>query len=248
MAINVMIVDDSIFIRVLLKDILENTKEEQIKVVASVSNGAEAIKQIRSNPNIDVVTLDIKMPEMNGLETLKEMMKIRRVPVLMISSFTKKGADETIEALSLGAIDFITKESDEEANLLYSKEEEIRQKVIIISKIKVNTYQMFEGFNKEQIRTNLNHLVVVGSSTGGPTALRILLSQIPNDFHSPIVIAQHMPEGGFVEALSEKLNEISIFKVKTIENGEVIKRDTAYLCPGGFNVEIFKEVKKCTWF
>lgn len=244
MAINVMIVDDSIFIRVLLKDILEKTKSEDIKVVASVSNGKEAIKELMSNSKIDVITLDIRMPEMNGLETLKEIMKIRKVPVLMISSLAKKGADETIEALSLGAIDFITKDNDEEANLLYSKEEEIRTKVIAISKTNISAYGMFEVIKKEQLKTDLEHVVAVGSSTGGPAALRILLSQIPKNFHAPIIIAQHMPEGGYIESLADKLNEVSMYRVKVVENGEIVKRDTAYVCPAGFNTEIFKRGTK----
>ncbi|MEJ1518046.1 chemotaxis-specific protein-glutamate methyltransferase CheB [Bacillus cereus] len=244
MAINVMIVDDSIFIRVLLKDILESTTETEIKVVASVSNGKEAIKEVMSNNKIDVITLDIKMPEMDGIETLKEIMKIRRIPVLMISSLVKEGARKTFEALDLGAIDFITKDNDESSNSFYDKSDEIRSKLIAASKSKVISYEMATSKKMTYNHSNIDHIVAIGSSTGGPTALRILMSTIPKEFNAPIVIAQHMPEGGFIQSLAEKLNGHSYYKVKEIENGEEVNKGFAYLCPGGYSVEVFKRGNK----
>ena len=240
MAINVMIVDDSILMRVLLKDIIESISEEGVRVVASVSNGCEALKHIRSNPDIDLVTLDIEMPEKNGLETLREMMQIRRVPVLMISSLTHKGANETIEALSYGAVDFITKIDDEQSNGLMSIKEEIQKKVLVVAKSKptrvppkfINSSLSFSG--------DVKHIVGLGSSTGGPGALRVFLSSITKDFSSPIIIAQHMPKGGFIESLADNLNQNSLYRVKVVENGEKIEKSTAYLCPAGCSVEVFK--------
>lgn len=244
MAINVMIVDDSIFIRVLLRDILENTKDAEIKVVASVSNGKEAIREVLSNKRIDVITLDIKMPEKDGIETLKEIMAIKKIPTLMISSLTKKGASKTLEALELGAVDFITKDNDESSNSLYNMKEEIRTKLIAVSKSKVNTYERIENEKITLNYTNSNHIVAIGSSTGGPTALRILMSSIPQGFNAPIVIAQHMPEGNFISALAKKLNEHTLYNVKEIENGEELKKGYAYICPGGYSVEVFKRGSK----
>ncbi len=244
MAINVMIVDDSIFIRVLLKEILESTTEEEIKVVASVSSGIEAIREIRLNKQIDVVTLDIRMPGMDGLETLKEIMAIKKLPVLMISSLTQKGSAKTLDALELGAIDFITKDKDEFSNSLYGLKEEIRSKVIAVSKSNIRERKTIERQKIEGIYKNSHHIVAIGSSTGGPTALKILLTSIPKGFTSPIVIAQHMPEGAFIDALADKLNQSSNYCVKVIENGEEVKQGVAYLCPGGQNVEIFKRGNK----
>lgn len=240
MAIKVMIVDDSIFVRVLLRDILESAEEAEIKVVASVSNGKEAIREFMANPDIDVVTLDIKMPEKDGIETLKELMKIRRVPVLMISSLTKNGAKKTIEALSLGAVDFITKENDEMSNSFYDMKKEIRTKLITISKSNTKILPKKEFKRVDYSKTNIDHIIGVGSSTGGPTALRIFLSQIPMGFNAPIIIAQHMPEGSFIQSLAEKLNESTIYTVKQIENGEEVLPGNVYICPGGHSVEVFK--------
>lgn len=243
MSIGVMIVDDSILVRVLLKDILEKAGD-QFKVVAMASNGNEAIRLIKTNSQIDLVTLDIKMPEKDGLETLKEIMGLREIPVVMISSYTKKGAEETIEALSLGAVDFITKNSDEEANYLYDLEDEIIRKLLIASTSKVNTYNKIKVERMRHYKSDIKHLIVVGSSTGGPAALKVLLSAIPLGFKAPIIIAQHMPEGVFTTSLANKLNELSTYKVKVIENGEEVKEETAYLCPGGVSVEIFKRGEK----
>lgn len=239
MDINVMIVDDSILVRVLLKDIIEKSGKN-FKVVATASNGNEAIKILKSNPNIDLITLDILMPEKNGLETLKEVLKIKEIPVVMISSYTSEGAKETIEALSMGAVDFITKNSDEEANYLYDLEEEIIQKLTIASKSKVNVYNKLQVEKARQFQVKIKHIIGIGSSTGGPGALKVLFSSIPLSFVAPIIIAQHMPEGIFTKTLSKKLNEISHYNVKVIENGEEIKPRTAYLCPGGFSVEVFE--------
>lgn len=244
MAINVMIVDDSIFIRVLLRDILENTSEEKINVVSSVSSGKEALKELRSNKQIDVITLDIRMPEMDGLETLKKIMEIKRIPVLMISSLTKTGSKKTLDALELGAVDFITKNSDEFSNSLYTMKEEIRSKLIAASKSNIVKQNVIKSEKIDGIYRNSNHIVAIGSSTGGPTALKILLSSIPEEFTAPIVIAQHMPEGGFINALSEKLNQHTHYQVKEITNGEAIQQGFVYICPGGQCVEVFKRGNK----
>jgi len=244
MAINVMIVDDSIFIRVLLRDILENTSEEKINVVSSVSSGKEALKELRSSKKIDVITLDIRMPEMDGLETLQKIMEIKRIPVLMISSLTKTGSKKTLDALELGAVDFITKNSDEFSNSLYTMKEEIRSKLIAASKSNIVKQSIIKSEKIDGVYRNSNHIVAIGSSTGGPTALKILLSSIPQEFTAPIVIAQHMPEGGFISALSEKLNQHTHYQVKEITNGEELKQGFAYICPGGQCVEVFKRGNK----
>lgn len=238
-----MIVDDSILVRVLLKDILEKS-DGLFKVVAMASNGEEALGHIRTNPSIDLVTLDIKMPVKDGLQTLEEIMRIRELPVVMISSYAKDGADETIQALSLGAVDFITKNSDEEANYLYDLEDVIKKKLLAASTSKVNSYKGIQVDRTRFVKTNLNHLVAIGSSTGGPAALKILLSGVPLGFKAPIVIAQHMPEGAFTQSLANNLNNVTSYTVKVVESGEEIKESTAYLCPGGYSVEVFKRGDK----
>lgn len=241
LTIKVLIVDDSLFIRVVLKDIIEKYSKNEIEVVGAVSDGREAIEEIRKNKDIDVITLDVRMPKMDGIETLREIEKIRHIPVLMISSYTKEGSDKAIEALMLGAVDFITKPHETESDDLYNITEEIIEKIKIASESKNSTY-IFKN-ERKIIEREIEHIIAVGASTGGPSALKILLNTIPADFKEPIVIAQHIPSGIFVESLANNLNEHSKYKIKIIESGEKINFKTAYIAPGGHNVEIFKRGK-----
>jgi two-component system, chemotaxis family, protein-glutamate methylesterase/glutaminase len=242
MEIRVMIVDDSIFIRAVLKQIIESDEEKRFKVVASARDGIDALEKLMSY-DVDVITMDVDMPKMNGLETVKEIMKTKPTPIIMISSLTKKGADETVKSLAHGAIDFITK-PDSKYELSELKDE-IYDKLYTSFKFsslqKRTTTRSLEPepeWRKASSDT-LNNLVLIGCSTGGPKALQKLTAQIPVGLPAAFVVVQHMPGGGFTTSLANHLNEGSSFTVKEAEDGEEIKDGIVYIAPGGYHTEIF---------
>lgn len=247
MTINVMIVDDSIFIRAMLKQIIENDPNGQLKVVASAKDGEDALIKLKSF-DVDVITMDVEMPRKNGLETVKEIMKTNPKPIIMLSSLTKKGAKETIEALSYGAVDFITK-PEKQMDFIQLKTE-ICEKLTIASQTKKlkkttePTTMPSKAIEKKAQQTQLSNLVLIGCSTGGPKALQKVVSQIPSDLRAGIVIVQHMPDGGYTTSLANHLNNNSNFLVKEAEDGDEIKNGTIYIAPGGHHTEIFNRAGK----
>lgn len=243
MQINVMIVDDSLLIRAILKQLIENDSKKRFKVVASAKDGNDALAKL-SSFNVDVITMDIEMPNKNGIEALKEIMTSNPKPVVMLSSLTKKGAVETIEALSLGAFDFITKP---ETQLEFKGlEVEIQEKLWVahhatktLTKKNNNINQHAFVKTKSESKSTLTNLILIGCSTGGPKALRRIVEQIPPNFPGSIVVVQHMPKGGYTASLAEHLNSSSHFTVKEAKDGEEIKDGTILIAPGGYHVEIF---------
>lgn len=245
--ISVLVVDDSAFMRKSLSMMLES--DPQIKVVATARDGRDGIEKIRQfNP--DIVTLDIEMPIMNGLEALSLIMKEMPRPVLMISSLTTEGAQATIEALNLGAVDFIPKElSYVSLNIVKIKEE-------LITKVKDIAHSKGLQFRLQRIRgATLGvprqpgqvstiarsdvHLplkdfraLVVGVSTGGPYALLQVIPKLARNFPLGIVVVQHMPPK-FTKSLGERLNSLSAVQVKEAEDGEKVEQGTVLIAPGG---------------
>lgn len=237
-----MIVDDSIFIRAILKQIIESDPENRYKVVASAKDGVDAISKLNSY-DIDIITMDIEMPRMNGLEATENIMRTNPKPIIMLSSLTKKGAEETIKALSLGAVDFITKpESQVELGKL---KEEIYTKLSIGLTAKtnnINRHPSVEINRPTQSKTKsgaLTNLIVLGCSTGGPKALQKIVPQIPRDLPAAIVIVQHMPDGGYTSLLAKHLDASSEVYVKEAEDGDEVKDGMVFISPGGFHTEIF---------
>lgn len=246
MAINVMIVDDSIFIRAILKEIIKNDPKQRFNVIASAKDGEDALVKLKSF-DIDVITMDVEMPKKNGLETVKEIMDIKPTPVIMLSSLTKKGAKETIEALSYGAIDFITK-PENQMEFIRLKEE-IYEKLAVASQIKSLKKDIKAPISPLKIEektkeSNLSNLILIGCSTGGPKALHKVVSQIPKDLPAGIVVVQHMPEGGYITSLANQLNNASPFIVKEAEDGEEVKNGTVYIAPSGYHTELFNRANK----
>ncbi|MEJ8554424.1 protein-glutamate methylesterase/protein-glutamine glutaminase [Tepidibacter sp. Z1-5] len=246
--IKVLIVDDSAFIRKLLKDILSTDKE--IEVVDFARNGKEAIEKLMKN-EIDVVTLDVEMPVIDGIDTLKQIMLKKPTSVVMLSSLTKNGADLTIKALELGAVDFITKPS----NIFKINNEDIKNLVIdkvkIASKVKqynknynykIKTidnvkYDSNKNLNK---RDNIDNIIAIATSTGGPRALQTVISTLASEINSPVVIVQHMP-AGFTKSLANRLNNMSSLYVKEAEEGEFLRNNTVYIAPGNRHMQFKKE-------
>ncbi|SHJ43815.1 protein-glutamate methylesterase/protein-glutamine glutaminase [Tepidibacter formicigenes] len=251
--IKVLIVDDSAFIRKIIRDIL--SADRQIQVVDVAKNGKEAIEKLMTN-EVDVITLDVEMPIMNGILTLEKIMNQKPTPVVMLSSLTKSGADLTIQALNLGAVDFITKPS----NIFKINDEEIKSlitdKIKIASRVKVSkkpytVEKKIKKINKENLNKKdinirsdtVEYIIAIGTSTGGPRALQEVVTNISKNINAPIVIVQHMPPG-FTKSLAERLNNISQIFVKEAEDGEIIKNGVAYIAPGDRHIKFKNEGKR----
>lgn len=248
--IKVIVVDDSAFMRKVLSDILN--KDRRIEVIATARNGEDGFEKIkRLQP--DVVTLDIEMPKMNGLQTLKKIMAESKVPVVMVSTLTKEGAQNTIQAMTLGAVDFIEKPSGAISLDMANLARTFIRKVVIASQSQPKQ-QLKDPRGKSRGTIDFaptppkpikerEPIIAIGTSTGGPRALQNVLSTIPGNLPSPIVIVQHMPKG-FTKSLAERLNKLSAIQVKEAEHKEVLQKGVAYIAPGGFHMRVVKNKGK----
>lgn len=236
--IQVIVIDDSAFMRRMISDILES--DQRIKVIATCRNGEEGTQKIKLlSP--DVVTLDVEMPIMDGITTLKKIMAEHPLPVVMLSNVTKEGASKTFQAISFGAVDFIPKPSGAISLDIDQIKTEIIAKVLAASRVKMedsihDTVKETTGFhqiNKKPYPT----LVAIGTSTGGPRALQTVLTSLPEDYTAPILIVQHMPQG-FTKSLADRLNTLVQIQVKEAVHGEIIQEKTAYIAPGNYHMKI----------
>ncbi len=235
----VLVVDDSALIRMALSEILSKAGFE----VVSAKNGKEAVEKVLAlNPK--VVTLDINMPVMDGLTALKLIMEKKPTPVVMLSSLTREGAKETIDALKLGAVDFITKPSGVVPDL-DSIREEIVSKVKTAADSNLNALRLQNlkkiklGVVRGTWKKNKSVCVLIGSSTGGPSALEMVIPRLPGDIPAPVFVVQHMPLG-FTKQLAERLAAISEVKVKEAEDNERVKEGIVYIAPGGYHMKLKK--------
>lgn len=245
--IKVLVVDDSAFMRKILTDILNS--DETIKVIGVAKNGAEAIELIKLLKP-DVVTMDIEMPILNGIEALKQIMQNHPVPVIMLSSLTSDGADATLASLDIGAVDFIQKPSSVFRINIDDLKKELVDKINTASKIKPNykkhaikikSPSLPQDYNNDvKGRTQRQHyFIVIGTSTGGPRALQYVIPLIPKNIPASILIVQHMPPG-FTKSLAERLNNMSQITVKEAEDGERPLPGHAYIAPGNYHLELNK--------
>lgn len=227
--VKVLTVDDSVFMRTVIRDML--SKDPSIEVVGTATNGIDALEKIQ-DLKPDVMTLDIEMPKMNGLEVLRELKKIRPRPkVLMLSSLTSKDAEATTEAISLGADDFMLKPKD------IPHVREIGDE--LIAKVKhLMTLPSFEAHRQtEGTGEAAGRVVLIGSSAGGPPMLDTLLAALPPTLPAGIVITQHMPTG-FTAALAARFNRIAPFPVKETENGDIVDTRRILLSKAGVHTVI----------
>ncbi len=245
MAIRVLIVDDSALVRQLLTEILD--ADPDIEVVGAAADpyiARDKIKQL----NPDVLTLDVEMPRMDGLSFLENLMRLRPMPVVMVSSLTEKGADVTMAALELGAIDFVTKPRLDVERGLREYGGELIDKVKAAARARVACARRHElpartGPIVGTYRTT-DRLIAIGASTGGTEAIRAVLQQFPPNAPA-VVIAQHIP-GGFSRAFAQRLDRESALTVYEASDGQPITPGHAYVAPGGFHLRV--ERSGARWF
>ncbi|MBP2240147.1 chemotaxis response regulator CheB [Cytobacillus eiseniae] len=233
--ISVLVVDDSAFMRKLISDFL--SEDSRIEIIGTARNGKDCIDKLKVLKP-DVITMDVEMPLLNGIDALKIIMKNAPVPVIMLSSTTKEGAENTIVAMQNGAIDFIAKPSGAISLDLHKIKEELIQKIISASKVnrkqlvkltndkylsttKAESYSKIELHeNKQQVNKSLvkwnqasKKLICIGTSTGGPRALQNVLTKLPANIDAGILIVQHMP-AGFTKSLATRLDSLCMISVK----------------------------------
>jgi len=250
LVITALVVDDSAFMRQMIKKILET--DPQIKVVGVAVNGEDALRKIEFfHPQ--VVTLDLQMPKMDGLECLERIMTGHPTPVVIISSWAKKDAEETLQALELGAVDFVTKSGISSAEEFWELKDEILQKVKTAASAhpeRILAPQSRTHTEITRVRKGLPHMgtaqprvVCIGASTGGPRALQLILTHLPVDFPLPILIAQHMPEE-FIKIFAARLNTLAPLKVKVAAEGDPLLPGQALIAPAGLQTGLEKKGNK----
>jgi two-component system chemotaxis response regulator CheB len=233
--IRVLVVDDSALMRKLIPAIL--ARDPSIEVVGTAMDGAFALKKIEElRP--DVVTLDLEMPRMDGMETLRLIMKRAPLPVILFSTHSKEGAYSTLKALALGAVDFIAKPTDAAAGHLETIADLLIEKIKVAKraagrKLPPAAVPIDPPDQKKGARSALppSRIIAIGTSTGGPNALQFVLSQIPADFPCSILVVQHMPEG-FTEMFAKRLDECSALDVSEAKSGDLLISGRVLICPG----------------
>jgi len=222
--VRVLVVDDSALMRKLIPQILAT--DSSIQVVGTAMDGNFGLKKIEElKPQ--VITLDLEMPGMNGLDMLKEITRRHRLPVILVSSHSTEGASVTLKALSMGEI----------AQELISKiKAAVHSRTTAVSPAAPTFSKPIEKA-APSARQRPTRVVAIGVSTGGPQALQYLLPQLPKDFPGTILIVQHMPEG-FTEMFSRRLDEICPIKVKEAQSGDLLLAGRALICPGSRHMKV----------
>ncbi len=238
--VRVLVVDDSALMRKLIPKILE--RDDSIEVVGTAMDGNFGLKKIEELAP-QVITLDLEMPGLNGIDTLKEIMRRWKLPVIVVSSHSTAGAAITLKALGLGAFDFVAKPADVSARMPEIAAE-------LIGKIKAAAQSkgfrpqlMPEGATvvktRKQGTAAPTRVVAIGISTGGPNALQYLLPQLPPEFPGCILVVQHMPEG-FTEMFAKRLDEICAVRVKEAQSGDLLLGGRVLICPGNRHLKVKK--------
>jgi two-component system, chemotaxis family, protein-glutamate methylesterase/glutaminase len=257
--IRVLVVDDSAFMRKVLGAIISS--DPQLEVCGEAREGREAVAQLQSlNP--DVISMDINMPHMDGLQATEIIMSSNPHPILIVSSESRQGAEVTLKALQLGAIDFVAKPSGGIDFDMSSVKDELCRKLKMAAKVRVvRTAARSVGQPKDERSSDRSPaakngkttpaalpssvfkgagrfpIVVVASSTGGPATLMKFVPSFPQDFPGAVILIQHMP-GNFTSQFSKQLAEVSQIKVKEAEGGEIVVPGQLYVCPGSHHLRL----------
>lgn len=250
--IRVLVVDDSAFMRKVLSDVFAG--EPDFSVVDTARNGQDALEKIKKHKP-DVVTMDVEMPIMDGISALERIMNECPVPIIMVSSLTRDGANATIRALELGAVDFVAKASGPISSVTGIQAE-------LLAKCRAAVKSNFRQITVSRPRpapiiapiapfppprilsapslTPTEQIVAIGTSTGGPRALQEILTKLPGNLPCGVVIVQHMPPG-FTKSLSERLNALCSLSVKEAEQNDIIRPGLVLIAPGDYHITLERE-------
>ncbi|MGE5417137.1 MAG: protein-glutamate methylesterase/protein-glutamine glutaminase [Acidobacteriota bacterium] len=243
--IRVLVVDDSAFMRRVISDIIN--KQPDMEAIGTSRNGKEALEKIKEMTP-DVVTLDVEMPVMDGLEALERIMTEEPMPVIMLSSLTQSGADATMRALQRGAVDFIPKPSGTVSLDIEKVSDEIINKIRVAAGARASVRRLTippptpiitrpQLVKQATVQGQLEKMVVIGTSTGGPKALHEVIPQLPGNLAAGVLVVQHMPPG-FTKSLAERLDSLSNVNVKEAEDGEPVYPGCVYIAPGDFHLKV----------
>jgi two-component system chemotaxis response regulator CheB len=238
--VRVLVVDDSALMRKLIPQLLQG--DESIVVVGTAMDGILGLKKI-DELRPDVVTLDLEMPRMDGLDMLREIVRRYSIPVIVVSSHTSKGAYSALNALSQGAFDFVAKPTDSPKGGLeqIARELAVKIKVAAISgppKLTFHPQAHTPATPKARPTENRpSRVVAIGVSTGGPNALDFLCSQLPANFAGCLLVVQHMPEG-FTGMFARRLNDCSPVHVSEALSGDILRPGRVFICPGNRHMKI----------
>ena len=249
---NILVVDDSALMRMVMCDILN--ADPRFQVADKAKHGKEAL-ELLSKKKYDAVVLDVNMPVMGGLELLKEL-QVRKIParVMMASTDTREGAKVTLDALDLGALDFVHKPG----NIKNCQTDEFRKELLDTLEAVASSREPTFGksFNMGSIKADKkfvsmvkkhnvigNKIVAIASSTGGPKALQAVIPKLPKDLNAPVVLVQHMPVG-FTKSLAERLDSLSEVTVTEAREGEMLQKGHVYLSKGGMHMNVTSDSRK----
>ena len=239
--VRVLVVDDSALMRKLIPQAL--SRDPSIEVVGTAMDGLIGLKKIEElRP--DVVTLDLEMPRMDGMEVLRQITRKQRVPVIIFSAHTEAGASVTLKALGLGAFDFVAKPQEAAFGSIEQIASELALKIKVAAASGAPKLIISEPAVKRTDRRQTPALLrwpsiifAIGVSTGGPNALEYLFSQLPEDFPGCLLVVQHMPEG-FTEMFARRLDESSAIEVKEAQSGDLLLAGRALICPGNRHMKV----------
>jgi len=242
--IKVLVVDDSAFMLKIISNILAGSPD--IEVLGTAKNGQEAIQKV-THLRPDIVTMDIEMPVLDGLQALGYIMSECPTRVIMLTGAESDHGDMTMTAFQYGAIDFIQKPSGNISIDMEKIKDDLIKKVIAAARVEVRKLGFIEEkvIKKEiiisPVRTRVKKIIIIGSSTGGPRALQQVIPLLPSNLQAPVLVVQHMP-AGFTKSLAERLNSQSLMKVREAVDGDIIQTGTVLIAPGDFHM-IVKQQK-----
>lgn len=252
--IKVLVVDDSALMRKIISDMI-NT-ENDMEAVDVAKNGKDLLDKI-DKVSPEVITMDVEMPQMDGIEALKELKKANiNIPVIMLSSISQSGTLRTMECLEAGAFDFIAKPSGTISLDINKVKDDLVEKIRLAfgrsrykeipsiprNEVEKNKNRIVRNNNQRNAFENKIEAIVIGASTGGPKALYTVITSLPEKIGVPILIVQHMP-AGFTKAFADRLNTNSKMTVKEAVDKETIEKNVIYIAPGGYHMEVDNDKK-----
>lgn len=234
--IRVLVVDDSAFMRRVISDMING--EPDMEVIATASDGLDAVEKC-SLERPDVVTMDIAMPNMDGITALEHIMQRCPTPVLMLTGISKEEADVTIRSFERGAVDFVAKPSGQISLDIHKIKDELLEKIRHTSSVEVKCIEIrpSEPVKVEKEPPEEMKVVVIGASTGGPQAIAEILSKLPRNLNYAVLIVQHMPPT-FTKSFAERLMKHTGLDAKEAEEGDIIEDDTVLVAPGDLHMRV----------